>query len=284
MGLNETHDSNARSWIASANAERAEFPLQNLPFGVYRRRGSTGARRIGVAIGDVILDVHGAAAAAGFVGAAKVAADASAGETLNALLALDPAYWSTLRLALFRALRSDAPANIQQALQGLVTPQGDAELALPIGVADYTDFYASIHHASNASRVLGRPEPVRPAYHYLPIAYHGRASSIVVSGTPVKRPKGQFAPQGTTIYAPSQKLDYELEMGIVIGGDSVLGVPVTLKEAERHVFGLCLLNDWSARDIQFWEGQPLGPFLGKNFATTISPWIDRKSTRLNSSH
>ena len=215
MGLNETHDSNARSWIASANAERAEFPLQNLPFGVYRRRGSTGARRIGVAIGDVILDVHGAAAAAGFVGAAKVAADASAGETLNALLALDPAYWSTLRLALFRALRSDAPANIQQALQGLVTPQGDAELALPIGVADYTDFYASIHHASNASRVLGRPEPVRPAYHYLPIAYHGRASSIVVSGTPVKRPKGQFAPQGTTIYAPSQKLDYELEMGIV---------------------------------------------------------------------
>jgi fumarylacetoacetase len=270
--LNETHDPKAQSWVASANAVDAEFPLQNLPLGIYAKPGIA-QTKVGVAIGDSILDVLGASHTAGFSGAAAKAAEACNGENLNALLTLDPAHWSALRLALFRALRSDTPETLQQKLKPLLTPQAGVEMRLPIAVADYTDFYASIQHASNASRVLGRPEPVRPAYHYLPVAYHGRASSIVVSGTPVRRPKGQFAPEGKPVYEASRKLDYELEMGIVIGGGSELGTALPLVEAEAHVFGLCLLNDWSARDIQFWEGQPLGPFLGKNFATTISPWI-----------
>ncbi len=272
MTLNETHDVKSQSWVISANADHTEFPLQNLPFGVYAKRGATQAR-VGVGIGDAILDVHSASHVAGFTGLAAAAAEVCNGQTLNALLALDSVHWSALRLALFCALRVDAPESVQQKLKPLLTAQADADMRLPIAVADYTDFYASIHHASNASRVLGRPEPVRPAYHYLPVAYHGRASSIVVSGTKVRRPKGQFAPKGTPVYEASQKLDYELEMGIVIGGTSAMGTPIPLESTQAHVFGLCLLNDWSARDVQFWEGQPLGPFLGKNFATSISPWI-----------
>jgi len=269
MALNETHDPARRSFVETANAPDSDFPIQNLPFGVFRP--AAGQRlRVGVAIGDQVLDI--AAAAGSFAGLAAEAARAGAAPNLNGLMALGPEAWSALRLALSRGL--SAPGGDAR-LRGHLIPLVDVELALPVAIADFSDFYASIFHASNVGRMLRPDNPLMPNYKYVPVAYHGRVSSIRVSGTPVKRPNGQRKRADETVpsFGPSRNLDFELELGFYIGVPSQLGEAVPIGQAAKHIFGCCLLNDWSARDIQGWEYQPLGPFLGKNFATTVSPWV-----------
>ncbi|HEY1745204.1 MAG TPA: fumarylacetoacetase [Xanthobacteraceae bacterium] len=267
--LNETHDPARQSFVTSANQPDTEFPIQNLPFGAYcPARGAK--QRVGVAIGDQILDV--AAAASCFNGAAATAAQHCAGPHLNQLMSLGMEAWSALRLALSRALSADQKdARLQQYL----TSMAQAELMMPIAVGGFTDFYASVFHATNAGRAFRPDNPLLPNYKYVPVAYHGRASSIRASGTAVKRPQGQRKPANEDVptYGPSRNLDFELELGFYIGVPTNLGETVPVGSAAGHIFGFCLLNDWSARDVQGWEYQPLGPFLGKNFATTVSPWV-----------
>ena len=271
--LNETHHPALRSWVPSANTAGTDFPLQNLPFASFRRLGSGEAFRGGVAIGDQVLDLTAVAQTGVFAGLALAAVQAGAQDKLNALMALGAPAWSALRLALSRALREGAPE--QAALQACLVPQASAEYGVPARIGDYTDFYTSVHHATNIGKQFRPDNPLLPNYKWVPIGYHGRASSIGVSGQQFHRPKGQTMPPGATVpsLVPSQRLDIELELGIFVGSGNPLGEPVAMAEAEDHVFGLCLLNDWSARDIQAWEYQPLGPFLSKNFATTVSPWV-----------
>ena len=271
--LNETHAPALRSWVASANNPSTDFPIQNLPFAVFRRQGSADAFRGGVAIGDQILDLAAAAAAGVFSGEAAAAVQAGAQDTLNALMAQGAVSWSALRLGLSRALREGASA--QATLAACLVPQSDAEYGVPARIGDYTDFYTSVHHATNIGRQFRPDNPLMPNFKWIPIGYHGRASSIGVSGQTFARPLGQTMPPGAAqpVFGPCKRLDYELEMGVFVGGGNALGQPIAIGDAEASVFGLCLLNDWSARDIQAWEYQPLGPFLSKNFATTISPWI-----------
>jgi fumarylacetoacetase len=273
MSLNETHDPALRSWVASANVAGTDFPLQNLPFAVFRRQGSSEAWRGGVAIGDQVLDLAAVAAAGVFSGDVAAAVQAGAQDKLNALMALGPVAWSALRLALSRVLREGAAE--QATLQGCLVPQAAVEYDVPARIGDYTDFYTSVHHATNIGRLFRPDNPLLPNYKWVPIGYHGRASSIGVSGQAFRRPRGQTMPPGATqpVAGPSKRLDIELELGIFIGQGNALGEPVAITQAEEHVFGICLLNDWSARDIQAWEYQPLGPFLSKSFASTISPWI-----------
>lgn len=271
--MNETHDPLLRSWLTSANALACDFPIQNLPSGIFRRAGSHEALRGGVALGDQIVDLPRVLSAGLLEGAAAEACAACAGPSLNAFLALGADAWHALRLSLSRALREGASRTDEFAR--CLVPQAEAELALPMTVGDYTDFYASIHHATRVGRLFRPDQPLMPNYTWLPVAYHGRSSSVVVSGTDIRRPRGQTkAPtaEAPTVMA-SARLDYELELGVVIGPGNELGESVALERADDHVYGLCLLNDWSARDIQAWEYQPLGPFAGKNFATTISPWL-----------
>ncbi len=272
-GINETHDPALRSWVESANAPGADFPVQNLPFGAFRRAGSNEAFRGGVAIGDDILCLATAHKAGAFSGEAAAAAANCAGPTLNEFMAMGPGAWSALRLALSRALRSGATQADR--LRACLVPQAQAEHAVPAAIGDYTDFFASIHHATNVGRLFRPDNPLLPNYKWVPIGYHGRGSSIGVSGQRFPRPQGQKMPPGAEqpVFGPSKRLDYELEMGIYIGAGNALGYPIPIADAERHVFGLALLNDWSARDIQAWEYQPLGPFLAKSFATTVAPWI-----------
>ena len=263
-----------RSWVSSAQAEGADFTLQNLPFAAFRRQGSDEAYRGGVAIGDQIVDLAAVAQAGIFSGLAAEAAQAGAREQLNALMALGQPAWSALRLALSRALREGAAE--QAALQACLVAQADAEYTVPARIGDYTDFYTSVYHATNIGAQFRPDNPLLPNYKWIPIGYHGRASCMNVSGTDFRRPQGQTRPpegSHTPGFGPSQRLDIELELGIFIGSGNAQGEPIAMADAEQHVFGLCLLNDWSARDIQPWEYQPLGPFLSKNFATTISPWI-----------
>ncbi|WP_101102906.1 fumarylacetoacetase [Macromonas bipunctata] len=271
--LNETHRPDLQSWVASANVAGQDFPIQNLPFAVFRRKGSTEAFRGGVAIGDQILDLAAVAQTGVFAGDVQAAIQAGAQSKLNALMALGQPAWSALRLALSRALRAGAAE--QAALQNCLVPQTEAEYDVPARVGDYTDFYTSVYHATNIGKQFRPDNPLLPNYKWVPIGYHGRASSIGVSGQQFRRPVGQTMPPGAAqpSFGPSKRLDIELEVGIFVGTGNELGDPVAITEAEAHVFGICLLNDWSARDIQGWEYQPLGPFLSKNFATTISPWI-----------
>jgi fumarylacetoacetase len=271
--LNETHDPALASWVESANAPGADFPVQNLPFGVFRRAATSDAFGGGVAIGDAIVDLRAAQRAGVFDGASAQAALACAAPALNDLMALGPAAWSALRLALSRALRRGSAH--EATLRGCLVAQADAEFAVPARIGDYTDFYTSVHHATNIGRLFRPDNPLMPNYKWVPIGYHGRASSIAVSGQRFARPVGQTLAPGASQpeLAPTRRLDYELELGVFIGTGNAPGTRIALDDAEAHVFGLCLLNDWSARDIQAWEYQPLGPFLAKNFATTISPWI-----------
>ena len=271
--INETHDAALRSWVESANAAGIDFPVQNLPFGVFRRKGSNEPFRGGVAIGAEILDLAMAHKAGAFSGEAAAAAANCAGSALNAFMAMGPSAWSALRLALSRALRRGA--SHADRLRGCLVPQAQAEYAVPAQIGDYTDFFTSIHHATNVGKLFRPDNPLLPNYKWVPIGYHGRASSIGASGQSFPRPQGQTLPPGTEqpVFGPSRRLDYELEMGIYIGVGNALGRPIPIAAAESHVFGLGLLNDWSARDIQAWEYQPLGPFLAKSFATTVSPWI-----------
>lgn len=242
----ETHDPALRSWVASANVAGCDFPIQNLPLGMY----STAAHpqpRAGVAIGDSILDLRP------WLSAVSLAEYFSMAATDR----------RTLRAEISRALREGSPRRT-------LTPIRDAVMHLPAAIGDYTDFYASIHHATNVGSMFRPANPLLPNYQWVPVAYHGRASSIVLSGTPVRRPNGQL---GENILGPTCELDYELEIGAWLGPGNAMGTPIPIDEAEDHWAGICLLNDWSARDIQRWEYQPLGPFLAKNFATSISPWV-----------
>jgi fumarylacetoacetase len=275
MELNHTHDASVKSWLASANDADSDFPIQNLPFGVFRRTGSNEVFRGGVAIGDQIVDLAAASEGRVFEGLSQLAARACAGDALNAFLAMGPVAWRALRHALFERLRDGASGPETQALQDCLVPQAEAEYSVPTRIANYTDFYTSIHHARNVGRVIRPDDPLTPNFQWLPIAYHGRASSVVVSGTPFHRPMGQAMPPGAKapVYGPCARLDFELEMGFYIGPGNGMGEPIPLEKAEDHIFGMCLLNDWSARDHQFWEMAPLGPFLGKNFCTSVSPWI-----------
>lgn len=269
--LNETHQVQLTSRIASANKADSEFPIQNLPFAVFRRKGSQASFRGGVAIGDEIVDLQALAEQSFFSGKAAEALVAAAQPKLNALMALSPAHWSALRLALSRLLREGAT----EPLEGLLVSQAEAEYDVPATIGDYTDFYTSVYHATNIGKLFRPDNPLMPNYKWIPIGYHGRSSSIVISGKDFKRPKGQTkAPDADTPhFGPCQRLDYELELGVYAGGSNPLGEAIALDEAENHVFGLCVFNDWSARDIQAWEYQPLGPFLAKNFASHVSPWV-----------
>jgi len=258
MALDETHDPALKSWVESANQPGCDFPIQNLPFGVFKRKGTKEEPRGGVAIGDQILDL--------------AALGVKTGPTLNGLAALGPPSWRKLRRQLSNGL-SVRGRNAR--FSKYLLPMKQAELLLPLEIGDYTDFYAGIHHATNVGRILRPDNPLLPNYKWLPIGYHGRASSVVVSGTPVKRPHGQLkAPDAAApTFSATRRLDYEAELGFVMGPGNKLGTSIPVERALDHVFGVVLLNDWSARDVQAWEYQPLGPFLAKSFATTISPWI-----------
>jgi len=265
--MDATHNPKRQSWVASANGH-PEFPIQNLPFGVFSPKG--GAARGGVAIGDMILDLG--AVAPLLTGEAKLAAEAAAGDALNPLFAMGAGARRALRLELSNLL-SDAGAR--RAVEPHLHRAANCSLHLPARIGDYTDFFAGIHHATNTGRQFRPDNPLLPNYKYVPVGYHGRASSVQPSGTPVRRPNGQRKPATETVpsFGPSRNLDYEMELGIWIGPGNPLGEPIPIARAAEHVAGFCLLNDWSARDIQGWEYQPLGPFLAKNFITSISPWV-----------
>ena len=271
--LDESHDPALASWVASANAAGTDFPIQNLPFGRFRPVGAGGPLRVGVAIGDELLDLSIAASATGWPADVQPALALLAAGDLNAYMALGRAPQRAVRLALSRALR--AGSAMQPALAGALLPQSQAEMALPCEIGDYTDFYTGIHHATTVGTLFRPDNPLLPNYKWVPIGYHGRSSSIVVSGTPVRRPLGQTLAPNATVpsFGPSQRLDYELELGAIVGRANALGEPVGIAQAEDALFGLVLFNDWSARDLQAWEYQPLGPFLAKNFASTVSPWV-----------
>ncbi len=260
-GLDETHDPSLRSWVPSA-AGHPDFPIQNLPLGVFSPGGA--APRIGVAIGDMILDLP-AAAAAGLLRGVTVG-----GSGLNGVFGLGAGPRAALRHLVSALLAVGAPPR-----PDLLHRAADCALHLPASIGDYTDFYAGIHHAMNVGRLFRPDNPLLPNYKHVPIGYHGRASSIVVSGTPIARPHGQHKPpaEAAPVFGLCRNLDYELELGIWIGPGNALGEAVPIGDAAAHIAGFCLLNDWSARDIQAWEYQPLGPFLAKNFATTVSPWV-----------
>ncbi|MBD2432022.1 MULTISPECIES: fumarylacetoacetase [Fischerella] len=270
--IDSTHNPNLRSWVESANQKDTDFPIQNLPFGVFRPQGSTETPRIGVAIGDQILDLSLCYNAGLLQELPEQLQAACAAPNLNQLMAMGNEAASMLRRHLSQLLQwNEQPPSAQ----AMVFPMSNAQLLLPANIGDYTDFYASIFHATNVGKLFRPDNPLLPNYKYVPIAYHGRTSSIVPSGTPIKRPTGQIKKPSTPTpsFEPTQMLDYELEVGFFVAAGNELGQPVSIDYAEEHIFGLCLVNDWSARDIQAWEYQPLGPFLAKSFATTISPWV-----------
>jgi fumarylacetoacetase len=274
QSLNETHDSARRSWVKAANESGCDFPIQNLPFGVFRAQGRE--PRGGVAIGDMIFDLKVAVDAGLFSAEAREAARAACAPALNKLMALPPHQISALRRNLFDLLRADGPdrERIEKLAPDLLVPMQQANCMLPAVIEGFTDFFTSIDHVSRVGRIVRPDSPLPPAFKHLPMAYNGRASSVVVSGAPVIRPHGQRRHSDSEVlFAPTRALDYELEAGIYIGAGNALGTSIPLRAAPEHIFGLCLLNDWSSRDIQRWESLPLGPFLGKSFCTTISPWI-----------
>jgi fumarylacetoacetase len=273
-GIDETHDPRRESWVTSANGHR-EFPIQNLPFGVFSPPG--GAPRGGVAIGDMVFDLATALEARLFSGEAEKAAEAAAGPVLNPLMALGAPARLALRKRVSELLAADTAerAKIEAMAGRLLHPAGQCTLHLPAAIGEFTDFFAGIHHARNGGRRRDPNNPLSPNYKYVPVAYHSRASSVRASNVPIRRPNGQRkAPdEPAPTYGPCRKLDYELELAVWIGPGNAQGEPIPIGRAAEHIFGLGLVNDWSARDVQGWESQPLGPFLGKNFGSTVSPWI-----------
>lgn len=270
MTLDETHDPALRSWVDSANGH-PDFPIQNLPFGVFRP--GLGAARGGVAIGDMILDLGAAVAAGLFGGDTQHAAEAAAADSLNTFFALGAAARQGLRKRLSALLALDAPAR--RTVEPCLHPAAGCTMELPARIGDYTDFYAGIHHATNGGKLFRPESPLLPNYKYVPVAYHGRASSVRAAGGGVVRPNGQrlLPGENAPTFGPCRTLDYEYELGIWIGQGNAQGEPIPIGRAADHIAGFCMLNDWSARDIQRWEGQPLGPFLAKNFCTFVSPWV-----------
>ena len=256
---NATLNPSLRSWVTTANLSGSDFPIQNLPFGRFRTI-STEPWRIGVAIGDMVLDLK--------------AAELINHSDMNQLLAMKKEDRVALRIAISNGLKEDASVN-RSAFEQSLFKQSSVEIGMPCEVGDYTDFYVGIHHATAVGKLFRPDNPLLPNYKWVPIGYHGRSSTLNVSGTSFPRPCGQVkvADTDAPIFQPSARLDFELEIGVVIGQGNKQGQPIAIEKAEDHVFGLTLFNDWSARDIQAWEYQPLGPFLSKNFASTLSPWI-----------
>ena len=272
--LDETHDSKVQSWVESANVAGSDFPIQNLPIGVFRRRDAGAVARVGVAIGDRVLDVAGVRSEGWLTEESLLAANACASDSLNSLMTLGAGPRRALRRRVHAILRQEASASDRQAATRHLVAQSDVDMLLPAAVGDYTDFYASIFHATNVGKLFRPDNPLLPNYKYIPIGYHGRTSSLVPSGTPVRRPCGQTRDgDAAPKFGPSKALDYELELGFFVSAGNTLGETIPIGEAEEHIFGICLVNDWSARDIQAWEYQPLGPFLAKSFATSLSPWV-----------
>jgi fumarylacetoacetase len=270
-----THDPGLKSWVESGNVPGTDFPVQNLPLGVFGRGGDRDGR-IGCAIGDEVLDLRACGERGLLRGLPEDVEAACDGSTLNTLMGLEPRLRGTLRHRLSHLLRAEgAFVTARNDRAEVLLRQTEAEMRMPAAVGDYTDFYASIFHAANVGRMLRPDNPLLPNYRWVPIGYHGRASSLLVSGTAVRRPRGQTAPtgDGSPGFGPSRSLDYELEVGAFLGPGNPLGAPIPITEAEGHIFGLCLVNDWSARDVQRWEYQPLGPFLSKSFSTSLSPWV-----------
>ena len=266
-----THDPALRSWVPSANQPGTDFPIQNLPYGRFRRKGVEEPWRIGVAIGDQVLDLRLAREQCPWGSELHALMGPLAEGDLRGFMALGPRMWAMVRAGISAALAQDSDQG--PFLELCLVPQAQTEMALPCPIGDYTDFYAGIHHARNIGKLFRPDAPLMPNYQWVPIGYHGRASSIGLSG-PVKRPHGQLkGAADVPEFAPCRRLDYELEMGAFVGAANRPGEPVPMEQAEDALFGLVLLNDWSARDIQAWEYQPLGPFLSKSFATSISPWV-----------
>ncbi len=272
--MNATHDPQRQSWVASANVSGCAFPIQNMPFGVFQGAVEPA---IGVAIGDQILSLRGCCEAGLLASLPVETREACEAGTLNALMACGPDGWTPLRARLSDLLRADHPqaTDHHRSVGRHLFALGEATMLKPASIANYTDFYASIDHATNVGRLFRPENPLLPNYKYVPIGYHGRASSILMSGATVKRPSGQILPAAGAPphFAPTRALDYEIEAGFFVGPGNHPGEPVAIDRAPSHLFGVCLLNDWTARDIQAWEYQPLGPFLAKSFATTISPWV-----------
>ena len=268
--MDETHDVGLKSWVATANGH-PDFPIQNLPFGIFSNDNHD--LRGGVAIGDMIVDLKAALASGLFEGEAEQAAATASAATLNDFLGLGRRPRVGLRRRLSALLSDGSPE--QGRMAACLVPARAATMHLPARIGDYTDFYVGIHHAMNIGRQFRPDNPLLPNYKHVPIGYHGRASSIIPSGTPVRRPRGQIKPPDADAptFGSSRRLDYELELGLWIGGGNMQGEPISIGDAAEHISGYCLLNDWSARDIQAWEYQPLGPFLAKNFASTISAWV-----------
>ena len=279
------------TWVGTANEPASGFPLQSLPYCAFTPASTPASMpeaasapeamlHLGVGIGAFILDLHQLQSNNLLITLSPDLQSACTAPQLNPLMRCGPAAWSALRQRLFDLLktiepRSDRNTDQQRLVASLMLPMAKAVFHKPVTTENYTDFYASIHHATNVGKLFRPDQPLLPNYHWLPIGYHGRASSLVISGTPIRRPHGQFKLSGdaTPTFAPTAQLDYELEVAAYIGTGNPLGTPIPIAEAEHHLFGLSLLNDWSARDIQSWEAQPLGPFLGKNFATSLSPWV-----------
>ncbi len=280
--INETHDPNLKSWVESASDPNTDFPIQNLPFCVFLRTPRDGRPsyiRIGVAIGDFVFDISSAEADCEIFARTR-GADVSNSTFDHAFLSGELMEDTALALSNFRprlieVLRENSDDNTKEVARRYLIPSAECNFLVPSEIGDYTDFYCSIYHATNVGSMFRPEAPLLPNYKYVPIGYHGRASSIVVSGTDVKRPHGQNRSdaEAPPVFMPCKNLDYEMELGFFVGQGNELGKSIPISEAEDHIFGVCLVNDWSARDIQAWEYQPLGPFLAKNFATTISPFV-----------
>lgn len=272
--INETHDPNLQSWVTSANDPATDFPIQNLPLGLFAL-DEDDLPSLGVAIGDQVLNLSEASETLWGEDVEDEIVDACAMESLELVMALPAEKLAELRRRLSRLLRAEASKREQEVVAEFLLPQSEVQMLMPVAIRNYTDFYASVYHATNVGKLFRPDQPLLPNYKWVPIGYHGRASSVVPSGTLIRRPLGQTLADGAERpeFGPSKVLDYELELGCFIGQSNDLGEPVSLENAEAHIFGLCLVNDWSARDIQRWEYQPLGPFLSKSFATSISPWI-----------
>ncbi|MBK9216898.1 MAG: fumarylacetoacetase [Chloracidobacterium sp.] len=275
--INETHDPELRSWVESANDPGTDFPIQNLPFCVFWPDDEEeGHPRLAVAIGDKVFDLFGAIRECLFGhGFDDLLFDVDMCEPTFISNVFGPEALLHLRLAAMAALADSASATTIKAAQHLLVPMNSVEFEMPFSISDYTDFYCSIFHATNVGAMFRPDNPLLPNYKYVPIGYHGRASSIVVSGTDIKRPHGQNRSDAEKppVFIPAKSLDYEMELGFFVGRGNEMGTAIPIGAAEEHIFGVCLVNDWSARDIQAWEYQPLGPFLAKNFATTISPFV-----------